>query len=96
MSASSDNQHMLGLEIHCATVRYPKMEERLSASSDNRHMLGNAILDKLEPEALSANTGNAADALIASLAISMKRIADLLEEIELKPGLDYETKEDVT
>jgi len=69
------------------------------AESDNRHiklLIGTAILDKLEPEALSMSTSSVPDTLLASLAISMKRIADLLEEIELKPGLDYEIREILT
>lgn len=52
----------------------------MNASSDNRHSLGNAILDKMEPEALHTDTGNATDSLLASIAISMKRIADSLKE----------------
>lgn len=57
------------------------------AEEDNRHMkqlIGNTILDKLEPEALTSKTINVHDTLLASFAISMKRIADLLEEIEPK------------
>lgn len=63
------------------------------AQADNKHMrhlLGIAILEKLEPEALLVCTGNVPDTLLSSLAISMKRIADLLGEIETKPGVDHE------
>ena len=47
-----------------------------------KHALGQAILEKLEPEALQADTGTATDVLIASIAISMKRMADVMKELD--------------
>lgn len=52
------------------------------AQADNKHMkhlVGDHILDKLEPEALSICTGSVPDTLLASMAISTKRVADLLK-----------------
>lgn len=58
------------------------------AQADNKHMrhlLGDVIVVKLEHDALSVSTGSVPDTLLASLAISMKRIADALDDIEVKP-----------
>lgn len=76
------------LALGADTVHKKRLLMSNISESDNKHMrqlIGNAILDKLEPEALSVATGSIPDTLLASIAISMKRIVKLLEEIEPKP-----------
>ncbi len=50
----------------------------------HNHTVGKTVLDKLEPEALKSAGDSATDVLLASIAISMKRIADYIDEIGTK------------
>lgn len=48
----------------------------------HNHVVGKTILDKLEPAAAEAKSDVLSDVLMVSIAISLKRIADYIDEIE--------------
>lgn len=55
----------------------------------HNHSIGKSILNQLEKDAGSIDSESSTDVLIASLAISMKRIADLLTANSIHPvGVD--------
>jgi hypothetical protein len=51
-----------------------------------------SVIEKLEPEAVQIDSDEVSDVFLASLAISMKRIADYMDEIEyvIEPEKEYD------